>query len=182
MENILKEIREVLFVTTNKLYTEKINIFDFDGTIVKSPEPDAGRLIYKEKTGVEWPHKGWWGKNESLDMDIFHIPTISSTIESIQKAKAESNALTIMLTGRMPKNGPAVEKILKHYDISFDAYVYKLGNDTLTFKLAVMSDLVKSFTKVKEIELWEDRQSHFEAFENWGKEQEQIKFILNKVG
>ena len=53
----------------------KVSIYDFDGTLIKTPEPELGKKIWKEKTGEDYPHKGWWGKRESLDIDIFeHEP------------------------------------------------------------------------------------------------------------
>jgi hypothetical protein len=35
--------------------------------------PESGKQIYLDKTGKEWPHIGWWGKAESLDIEILKI-------------------------------------------------------------------------------------------------------------
>ena len=33
---------------------ERIAFFDFDGTLVNSPEPEEGKIIYKQKTGKDY--------------------------------------------------------------------------------------------------------------------------------
>lgn len=38
---------------------KKLSFYDFDGCLVNSPEPEEGKRIYKEKTGDDYPHKGW---------------------------------------------------------------------------------------------------------------------------
>ena len=43
------------------IYT-KVAFFDFDGTLMNSPTPENGKIIYKEKTGVNYPYEGWWGR------------------------------------------------------------------------------------------------------------------------
>ena len=60
--------------------TKKLISFDFDDTLVKTPLPEEGKIVWKEKTGTDWPHRGWWSKPESLDMEIFDM---SSAIEPV---------------------------------------------------------------------------------------------------
>ena len=38
----------------------KLTFFDFDGTLADSPTPENGKQKYKEVTGNEYPHQGWW--------------------------------------------------------------------------------------------------------------------------
>ena len=47
--------------------TEELHVWDFDGTLVNTPVPDTGRAQYESETGLPWPHKGWWGRAESLE-------------------------------------------------------------------------------------------------------------------
>jgi hypothetical protein len=43
-----------------------LQIFDFDATLFDTPLPETGTIEYEEKTGMSWPHTGWWGRAESL--------------------------------------------------------------------------------------------------------------------
>lgn len=158
----------------------KISIFDFDGTLMATPEPETGMKIYKEKTGKDWPFQGWWGRNESLDMDIFDIKPISSVIADYNKERVKPNTRVIMMTGRTPKNADYVEKILNKYNITFDEYIYKKASDTLLFKINKLEEMLKYYSKLKEIEIWEDRVLHSKAFEEWGADKS-IKMVVNQV-
>jgi hypothetical protein len=60
---------------------KKIAVFDFDGTLIMTPTPDDGKLLYKMKTGNDWPHKGWWGQKDSLDTTIFDIPANQKVVD-----------------------------------------------------------------------------------------------------
>ena len=53
---------------------KKLVCFDFDDTFFHTPKPEDGKKVWLEKTGEHWAHKGWWGKSETIDLDIFDIP------------------------------------------------------------------------------------------------------------
>ena len=148
----------------------KIAIFDFDGTLMDTPHPDTGKEIYKSKTGEEYPHIGWWSKRESLDTDIFDIKPITSTILDYNIEKDNPNTMMVMLTGRLPKQSNQVENILHNNDLIFDEYHYKDLGDTLKSKLNTIQSLLNRFPNVSSIEMYEDREPHAIAFEEWGKE------------
>lgn len=146
----------------------KIEIFDFDGTLVDTPLPDTGKREYQDKTGNPWPYEGWWGRHESLDMNVFDMPTVSMVIDGYKKAKADSNTIVIMLTGRMQKLSADVEKILQAKGLSFDGYFYNRGGETGDAKMKSMDTLLKQYPEVNEIEMWDDRVAHVPRFEAWG--------------
>lgn len=158
----------------------KISIFDFDGTLMATPEPETGMKIYKEKTGKDWPFQGWWGRNESLDMDIFDIKPIPSVIVDYNKETVKPNTRVIMMTGRIPKNAEFVEKILNKYNITFDEYIYKKASDTLSFKINKLEEMLRCYSNLKEISMWEDRIEHVKAFTEWGFNKD-IKMVVNQV-
>lgn len=148
----------------------KIAIFDFDGTLMDTPHPDTGKDIYKSKTGMDYPHLGWWSKEESLDTDIFDIKPITSTILDYNIEKDNPSTMMVMLTGRLPKQSNQVESILHDNDLIFDEYHYKDLGDTLKSKLNTIQSLLNRFPNVSSIEMYEDREPHAIAFEEWGKE------------
>ena len=151
-----------------KKYT-KLSVFDFDGTLIETPTEDYGKTIYFEKTGVEWPHKGWWSKPETLDPRYFKFPVIDSVIADYRKEKSNPDTMVIMLTGRIPKLAPMVEDILKSHNLSFDGYYYNTGGGTDVSKIRTLNEILEQNPEIRAVELWDDRLSHIPIFEAWGK-------------
>jgi len=148
----------------------KISIFDFDGTLMKTPDSTEGKKQWEEFYGKDYPHKGWWGKPESLDDAVFDIQPIESTVSDYKKEIDNPNTFVIMLTGRIPHQSSQIEELLALHNIYFKEYHYKSDGDTLTSKLNTIKSLLNRFPQVKEIEMWEDREAHVIAFGEWGKE------------
>ena len=148
----------------------KISIFDFDGTLMKTPDSKEGKKQWEEFYGKKYPHIGWWGKPESLDDAVFDIQPIESTVSDYKKETDNPNTFVIMLTGRLPHQSSQVEELLALHNIYFKEYHYKSNGDTLTSKLNTIKSLLNRFPQVREIEMWEDREAHVIAFEEWGKE------------
>ena len=146
----------------------KLNVFDFDGTLVDTPLPQNGKKLYKEKTGNDWPHTGWWGQPLSLDMTVFDMPTIPSVIADYEKESSRPDAMTIMLTGRMVKLGDLVKKILADKQLTFDEYHFNRGGSTDTAKIKTMEDVLRRVNTIREIHMWDDRQEHIPVFQAWG--------------
>lgn len=163
----------------------KLNIFDFDGTLAKTPLPEFGKVEFEKRTGVAWQHKGWWSKPESLDMDIFDIPLIDETLEAYKKEINDPSVMNVMVTGRMFKLGPQVEKILNYHGLKFDKYCYNRGGDTMNGKLKDFDLLVSELPDLEIVEIWEDRVPHAEKFIEWGDDlfesDKNIKVIVNII-
>jgi hypothetical protein len=164
--NSKDNIKRILRESTNDSI-DRIAVFDFDGTLMDTLEPDSGRKIYKEKTGEEWPFKGWWGRKESLDMDVFNFQPIQSVIDQYHKERSNPNTLVVMLTGRIPKLSNEVENILNHYNVKFDRYLYNYGGSTLPNKIEQMGDLLKEFPNVQTMVLLDDRDEHIPTFKQY---------------
>lgn len=146
----------------------KIAVFDFDGTLVDTPLPEAGKAIYEQKTGREWPHKGWWGRAESLDHEIFDMPLIEQTMVFYNEFFAKPDTLTVMMTGRMQQLSSFVEIILLKHGLMFDRYVYNRGGATIDSKIKSLNDLLLEFKNVNTITILEDRDEHIPVFKAWG--------------
>lgn len=162
----------------------KISIFDFDGTLMKTPDSKEGKKQWEEFYGKKYPHIGWWGKPESLDDAVFDIQPIESTVSDYKKETENPNTFVIMLTGRLPHQSSQVEELLALHNIYFKEYHYKSNGDTLTSKLNTIKSLLNRFPQVKEVEMWEDREAHVIAFEEWGKENGiniKVNFITDDV-
>jgi hypothetical protein len=161
---------KIKLLKENKNIINKISIFDFDGTLMSTPHPEEGKLIWEEKTGTKYPHIGWWSKPESLDTEIFDIKTIPPTVKAYEREKENPNTLVIMLTGRLPQQHKQVEGLLSSNGIYFDEYHYKGNGDTLGSKLNTIRTLLSKYPTVESIEMWEDREPHAIEFREWGKE------------
>jgi hypothetical protein len=148
----------------------KLSVFDFDGTLVNTPLPDTGRQIYQDKTGQVWPHKGWWGQADSLDMKVFDIPSNPSVIAAYKTEKANPQTGVIMLTGRLQKLGGFVKNILDSMGLTFDGYYYNTGGSTDYAKKKTMDKLLAEFPNIEVIEMWDDRLEHIPIFQEWGDE------------
>jgi hypothetical protein len=146
----------------------KISIFDFDGTLMDTPQPEEGKVEWEEFMGEKYPHRGWWSKPESLDDSVFDIQPIDTTIVDYKKEKKDPNTLVIMLTGRLPHQSDQVEELLSFHNLYFDEYHYKNDGDTLNSKLNTIRTLLNRYPNVKSIEMWEDRESHVLGFERLG--------------
>lgn len=149
----------------------KISVFDFDQTLVNTATPEHGKSKYEEKTGKPWPYEGWWGRKESLDLDIFDMPVIDLVISDYHLEKQREDTLVVMLTGRMVKLSTEVKKILDAKGLEFDEYHYNRGGATEVSKIKTMESLLEKYPDINEIQCWDDRLEHIPIFEQWGKEQ-----------
>ena len=155
---------------------------DFDGTLIDTAEPIIGKQTWLEKTGTEWPHKGWWGRRESLDMDVFGCEVIDMTFEAYKVLRLEPNTHMVMMTGRIPKLKEEVRLMLDHHLLQFDEYIYCYGATTLEFKLKKLNDYLIEYNDLRSIEIFEDRPEHTEAFRKFGETLiEEISFTVHQV-
>ena len=148
--------------------------FDFDDTLCFTMDPIEGRKIWKEKTGLDFPHPiGWWGKSESLDPEIFYVPKNEWVYQKYLDACGDENSYIIMATGRLEK-APGmrknVEQILNQHNLSFDEVHLNWGGDTYRFKTTLFEQLIKK-TKCEHFVMYDDRHEHLVKFYEWAKEQ-----------
>jgi len=162
--------KNIIIEELDKVKSNKISVFDFDGTLVDTALPEYGKKIWKDKTGTDWPHIGWWGRIESLDMDVFDNPTLPSVISAYNKERSNPNTTVVMLTGRREKLSSGVEAILAQKGLTFDQYLYNYGGETSQNKKEQMGNMLDELPNVRYIEMWDDRTEHIKTFEDWGNE------------
>jgi len=103
----------------------KLHIFDFDGTLVKTPcDKPENHLVFEKYTGIPWLinknkslelsskhgkfigiRRGWWGRKETLEPPLVPNPTpesffITDPCQALLKSKADPDAITVLMTGR----------------------------------------------------------------------------------
>lgn len=148
----------------------KLSIFDFDGTLIDTPLPEVGKKIWLEKKGTPWPHEGYWGRHESLDLEVFEMPTVADVITDYEKEYADENTAVVLLTGRMVKLTDHVMAVLKSKELVFDDYHLNRGGETSQAKIKSMEKLLIKYPDVTEMTLWDDRLLHVPIFQAFGDE------------
>ena len=149
---------------------EKLVCFDFDGTLCNTPEAEGGKQIWLEKTGAPWPHRGWWGRKESLDTEVFDIDVNPKVYEEYLKSVSDDTAYVILATGRLQALKGEVMNILNSHNLAFDDVFCNWGTDTFLFKTKLFESLISKLG-VTEFTMYDDRESHLVKFEEWAKTQ-----------
>lgn len=165
---------------------KKLIVFDMDGTLIHSPEQEEGRDIWKKSTGFDFPYTGWWGKSETLNMDVFDIPVNQWVYQRYLEATSNKDAHVILATGRLEKvvdMRKNIERILNHHNLSFDGVYLNNTDDTFRFKTRLFEKLVNELD-VEEILMFDDRQEHLVKFWEWAEKQPlkvEVVDIVNKT-
>jgi len=148
----------------------RLAVFDFDGTLVDTPLPsEENKNIWKSKTGTDWDG-GWFSNPDSLNMDVFDMPTKPKVISDYRREHSDPNSLVIMLTGRIPSVAKYVKKVLDKKGLKFDDYLFNEGGATEDAKIHHMEMILKYNPNIREVEVWDDRDPHIPIFQAWGDE------------
>jgi len=132
---------------------KRLAVYDFDGTLIDSPEPLEGKPIWEKYYNTNYPHKGWWGRKESLDTNVFDIKPFPSILAKLQEDMADPDTSTIILTSRMEKLRPELENILKLNNISVDDLITKNGRED---KGDVILKIAQYNSDLQEIVVYDD--------------------------
>jgi hypothetical protein len=152
----------------------RASIYDFDGTLFRSPDRPEGEVLYLEKTGNLWPFSGWWGRIETLQPPLVPDPIpeemwISETLAAYKADRAREDTNCYLMTGRPAKIRHRVKEILAVKELIFDEYYfrgmkgYPQHGDTFEIKIELIErEIVHSDLEV--LEIWEDRPEHTSRF------------------
>lgn len=150
---------------------ERLEIYDFDSTLFFTPDNTKENIkSWEEKTGKLWNKKGWWGKLESIDIDVFDIKANIEVVKSAKIGCLDPGTLCILMTGRIPRFEPVVRLLAQREGLEFQRYIFNGSNHpTLDFKIKMMKDILNEFPDIKHVEIWEDRVLHVQEFTEFGK-------------
>lgn len=137
----------------------KLSVFDFDGTLFKSPDKPKG-------------YKGnWWISKESLNEP--NVPQVAPdqfwNLDVVEKAKQEisnPNNLVILMTGRVGKFfHERIVELISQKNLNFKhVWCNEFGGDTGKFKIGKIQELLKKHPSIKKIEMWEDEPEKVELY------------------
>ena len=172
--NVTGRIEEVLFQipfkTTNNPTT--LNVFDFDGTLMDSPMPNPGKEKYKEITGNDWPHKGWWGRIDSLKP--FDIKPIEKTAQLYNEYSVIPNSVNVLMTNRLAKFESVVKEKLSGLYI-FDYYDFKNDNRE---KPERIKEILKNNPTIDTINIFDDMDEQIERFNRFKDENPNLEINI----
>jgi len=150
-------------------HIKKIAFYDHDGTLMDIPMPDTGRIIWKQRTGNDYPHTGWWGQPDSLNQEIFDIKPFPQINQMLNKDNADSSTYTVLLTNRIPRIEPIVMSLLQSFNIKFDEYSFKTDNRNKKERIV---DIIKKFPSIEEITVYDDQNDQIEV----------LRSLKNEIG
>lgn len=130
-----------------------LHIFDFDGTLFRSPEPPP------DWTG----HRDWWSASESLCdpyVPIHPDPSwwIESTITEARKSIFQPDVIAILATGRGSNSFARyrVPELLKGINLDFDrVHLAPVNGMSRRFKGLVVRQYLERF-EIQRVKAWED--------------------------
>lgn len=126
-------------------------VFDFDGTLFRSPHPPDW-----------WEDKdGWWFQIESVIPPCLpKVPSdwwIEPTVKAAREALNKENNYVVLLTGR-----PAdvftdrVQELLNQKGLVFDEVHLSDRVDTKEFKIEQIQRILREHPTIETVDLWED--------------------------
>jgi len=170
-------IEEVLYQVPFKAKGQPtvLNVFDFDGTLMNSPLPEEGKVKYKELTGQEWPHRGWWGQIDSLKP--FDVKPIESTKDLYNQYSVLPNSVNVLMTNRLAKFEPVVKEKLSGLYI-FDYYDFKNDNREKPDRI---KDILKNNPSIEIINIFDDMDEQIERFNRFKEENPELEINVFQV-
>jgi len=158
---------------SGKKYCTKLSVFDFDGTLFKSPDKPEG-------------YKGnWWIEAKSLnpptvpkkpDDSFWNMDVVNAALEEISDPKK----CVILMTGRVGNvfHERIVELVEGKGLIFKHIWCNEFGRSTGEFKIEKIRMVLRDNPSIKEIEMWEDEE---DKIQRYTEEFKDIKFKINKI-
>ena len=142
---------------------KRLAAFDFDGTLIDSPEKEPGKIVWSQIMQRPYPYEGWWGRAESLDLNVFDIKPFPSVLNQLSKELSMPDTYVIILTSRMEKLRPQVEAVLKANNIHVHKVDMKRSEKTKGQKIL---DYIAHYPDLTEINVYEDRDTDIQSYES----------------
>lgn len=158
----------------------ELHIFDFDGTLFKSPRPPKS---WDKGTGA------WFGDPTTLDHPFVPEKAPSRywngpVVAKARKSISNPNVLAVMMTGRkaLPQFRYRVAELLKQQGLNFDeVHLNTGGGSTATFKAMMVRRFLQQHPGITRVQMWDDRHNHFVDFEKAATQKPGVSFVAHKV-
>lgn len=157
-------------ICTGDQKVTELCVFDFDGTLFDTPDPAAGRQLYRELTGQNWPHRGWLGRPESLMPPLRVRP--GPALAECRRHIGRAGSVVVVLTARITQTKSAVQTVLDDHQLHPDRLIVKPGETrqaTPEFKVQALAGLLEQFPDVELVKFWDDREDNLQAVKSFSK-------------
>lgn len=141
---------------------KRLAAFDFDGTLINSPMKEVGKIEWSERMGQPYPHKGWWGRAESLDLNVFDIKPFPTVLHQLEREQSIPDTYVIVLTSRQEYLRPEVQAVLVKNNIHVDKLDMKYDWKDKGRKIL---NYIQEFPDLTEINVYDDMEEHLIAYE-----------------
>jgi hypothetical protein len=141
---------------------KRLCIMDFDGTLINSPLPEEGKSMWEKYYNKKFPYIGWWGRPESLDLNVFDIKPFLTELKQFKKERITPNTYIIILTSRIEKLRPQVQAVLDKNNIVADKLDMKRVEGDKGKKLL---RYIQEFPDLKVVNVYDDRDIDIQAYE-----------------
>jgi hypothetical protein len=148
---------------------KKLSFYDFDSTLVDSPLPETGKEQWAQHYGEPYPHAGWWGRPQSLDTDVFNIDKFESIVSLAKKDIQDPSTRACILTSRLERLRPQVEKIVMGMGLYFDEIIMKSGDRS---KGDVVLSEISKYPDINRVDVYDD---------NYDREIVSFKLIRSQI-
>jgi len=115
---------------------------------------------------------------------VYSGPSLPDYRKNVDRACS----FNVMCTGRLEQVSPGVEGVLALHGLVFDQYIFKPNDgqqysrtNVKHYKKGVVSELLKDFPKVEELNFWDDRIDNIEAIKSLRRFHPSVKFNLVHV-
>lgn len=132
----------------------RVIFFDFDGTLVDSPQPETGKAKWSEFYNKPYPHLGWWSKPESLDLNVFDIKVIKSIKAQYDEYMRNPDDHVVLITNRVSALKDNILDVLNKHNISFEYHLF--GDTKLNKGQRILKLMKEKYPNIKEIIFYDD--------------------------
>ncbi len=140
----------------------RLQVFDFDGTLANTFSPEEGKPMWEKYYNTPFKYQGWWGRPESLDLDVFDIKPFPKVLNTLNKDVSTPDTYVIVLTSRQEKLRPLVQVVLDKNNIHVDKLDMKSDQRTKGQKIL---DYITEFPELREINVYDDKDTDIATYE-----------------
>lgn len=165
----------------------KLEIFDVDGTLLKSPSYRANYWRENDHRIYSKIKDHWWTSRLSLGDPYIPCPSpssfhVDSIVQRARLSQENPDTIFVVMTGRKDHLRDLVERhVVEGMGLEPDYLFLKDKGNTLSFKTKKIDELVKDF-EIKKVEIWDDKDPHIPKFEEFLKNHTMIsKFKVNHI-
>jgi len=134
---------------------------DFDGSLINSFGPEEGKLMWEKYYNKIFQFSGWWGRPESLDLDVFDIKPFPSVFNQLKREQSIPGTYVVILTSRIEELRPQVQAVLDANEIVVDKLDMKKIETTKGNKVL---GYVEQMPDLQEICVYEDRDTDIQSY------------------